>query len=94
MEITTDLVKHLAQLSRLNFNEEEIENFKSEFEKTLENIDVLQSVDTTNVQSFDKIINAKDLREDEVKSSLNVKDVILNAPKSKGTSIVVPKVVE
>ncbi len=41
MEITTDLVKHLMSLSRLNFNDDEIENFKEEFAKTLSQIDEL-----------------------------------------------------
>lgn len=94
MEITTELVKHLAELSRLNFNDEEIENFKSEFKKTLTNIDELQTVDTKNVKNFDKIVDAKNLREDEIKQGLNPQDVIKNAPKSKGYNIVVPKVVD
>ena len=94
MEITTDLVKHLANLSRLNFSEEELESFKTEFEKTLENIDQLQSVDITNVQNFDKIVDARNLRNDEIKQSLDPKDVVKNSPKSKGNSIVVPKVVD
>ena len=94
MEITTELVKHLAELSRLNFNDEEIENFKFEFEKTLANIDELQTVDTNNVKNFDKIVDAKNLREDETKQGLNPQDVIKNAPKSKGYNIVVPKVVD
>ena len=94
MEITTNLVKHLADLSRLNFNEEEIENFKSEFEKTLKNIDELQSVDTTFVKSQNRIVDARNLREDVIEQGLDIKSVVKNAPKSKGSSIVVPRVVE
>jgi len=94
MKITTELVKHLANLSRLNFSETELEEFKNEFAKTLNQIDELQSVDTTNVETFTKIINARDLREDEVKLSLNVSDVIKNAEKSARGMIVVHKVVE
>lgn len=94
MEITTDLVKHLANLSRLNFNDEEIENFKNEFAKTLNQIDELQSVDTTNVETFSRMVNAKQLREDEEKSSLSVSDVIKNSKNSARGMIVVPKVVE
>lgn len=94
MEITTDLVKHLAELSRLNFNDEEIENFKGEFAKTLSQINELQNVDTTNVKNHDRVINAKDLREDETKQGLSIQNVIKNAPQSKGSCIVVPKVVD
>ncbi len=94
MEITTDLVKHLANLSRLNFNDEELENFKEEFTKTLAQIDELQSVKTENVETYSKIINAKDLREDEVKESLSVSEVIKNAEKSARGMVIVPRVVE
>ena len=94
MEITTDLVKHLMSLSRLNFNDEEIENFKEEFAKTLSQIDELQSVNTDDVETFNKIINAKNLREDEVKPSLSVQEVIKNSEKSARGMIVVPRVVE
>ena len=94
MEITTDLVKHLMSLSRLNFNDEEIENFKEEFAKTLSQIDELQSVNTDDVETFNKIINAKNLRQDEVKPSLSVQEVIKNSEKSARGMVVVPRVVE
>lgn len=94
MEITTDLVKHLMSLSRLNFNDDEIENFKEEFAKTLSQIDELQSVNTDDVETFNKIINAKNLREDEVKPSLSVQEVIKNSEKSARGMVVVPRVVE
>lgn len=94
MEITTDLVKHLMSLSRLNFNDEETENFKEEFAKTLSQIDELQSVNTDDVETFNKIINAKNLREDEVKPSLSVQEVIKNSEKSARGMVVVPRVVE
>lgn len=94
MEITTNLIKHLANLSRLNFTENEIENFKGEFERTLKQIDELQSVDTENIETFNKTIKAQELREDIVKESLPNEKVILNAPKKSRGAIVVPKVVE
>ena len=94
MEITTELVKHLANLSRLNFNEDEIENFKKEFTQTLNQIDELQSVDTENVEFYNRIIDAEDLREDVVKPSLTNEEVLKNAPKKSRGAIVVPKVVE
>lgn len=94
MEITTELVKHLANLSRLNFNEEEIENFKKEFTQTLNQIDELKSVDTENVEFYNRIIDAEDLREDVVKPSLTNEEVLKNAPKKSRGAIVVPKVVE
>ena len=94
MEITTDLIKHLANLSRLNFNDEEIENFKQEFERTLEQINEIQSVETQSVESYDRTIKAQNLREDEIKPSLTTEEVVFNAPKKSRGAIVVPKVVD
>ena len=94
MEITTELVKHLANLSRLNFSEEELENFKNEFTQTLNQIDELQTVNTENVEFYNRIIDAEDLREDLVKPSLTNEAVLKNAPKKSRGAIVVPKVVE
>ena len=94
MEITTDLVKHLANLSRLNFSEEEIVNFKEEFTKTLQQIDELQSVNTENIITNAKVVNAKDLREDEIKESLSTEEVIFNAAKKSRGAIIVPKAID
>ncbi|MBE5746327.1 MAG: Asp-tRNA(Asn)/Glu-tRNA(Gln) amidotransferase subunit GatC [Clostridiales bacterium] len=94
MEITIDLVKHLANLSRLNFSDDELENFKNEFVQTLNQIDELQSVDTDNVVPYSNLIDAEDLREDTIKPSLSNEEVLKNAPKKSRGAIVVPKVVE
>ena len=94
MEITTELVKHLASLSRLNFSEAEIEEFKTDFAKTLNQIDELQSVDTTNIETFSRVINARDLQDDNIQTSLSVSEVIKNAEKSARGMIEVPRVVE
>ena len=91
MEITTELVKHLATLSRLEFNDEELENFKREFAQTLEKVDQIEKCDLTGVKISDEFLDAKtELRPDEIKLGLNVKDVLKDAPDSLGNSILVP----
>ena len=94
MEITEELVKHLATLSRLNFTDDEIKEFKDDFKRTLNQIDELQEVNTDNIETFSKIIDAETLREDIVKDSLKVEDAVKNASKKTSTSFVVPKIVE
>ncbi len=91
MEITTELVNHLAELSRLEFTQEETENFKQEFAKTLSQVDKLASADLSKVVLKDEMLDAKtELRPDEKKQGLSVKDVTKNAPDSLGNSILVP----
>ncbi|MGD9900985.1 MAG: Asp-tRNA(Asn)/Glu-tRNA(Gln) amidotransferase subunit GatC [Spirochaetales bacterium] len=95
MEITTKLVKHLANLSKLEFTDEEIENFKGEFAKTLSYVDTLQKIDTNRVKSTSNKLNAEfDLREDIVKDSLPQQEILKGAPKAGSGMFAVPKIVE
>ena len=91
MEITTNLVKHLAELSRIEFSDEEMESFKQEFAKTLQQVDKIESADVSGVQEYEKMLSAEtELRPDEIKQGLTVKQVTKNAPDSLGNSILVP----
>lgn len=91
MEITTQLVNHLATLSRLEFTQQELENFKKEFASTLEQVDKIEKANTDNVQIKESLLNAEfDLRQDDGSNCLNVKDAVKNAPKSLGNSVLVP----
>ena len=95
MEITTELVNHLAELSRLEFNEQETENFKNEFEKTLNQIEALENADTTGVEMQSTILNAEtELKDDIPHQSLSRAEAIKNAPDTMGASISVPMMVE
>ena len=95
MEITTELVNHLAELSRLEFSAEETENFKDEFAKTLNQIEALEKADTTNVEMQSTILNAEtELKEDKPHQSLQKVDAIKNAPETMGSSIAVPMMVD
>ena len=95
MEITTELVKHLANLSRLKFSSEELENFKHEFEKTMEHVDKLQSVDTSKVNENTRTLNAKtELRVDEVKESLKQEVALQEAPEKAYGMFRIKKIVE
>lgn len=95
MEITTDLVKHLANLSRLKFSSEELENFKHEFAKTMEHMDKLQSVDTSSVDEHARTLDANnELRADEVKDSLKQELALKEAPEKAYGMFRIKKIVE
>lgn len=95
MEITTELVNHLAELSRLEFDEKEIENFKGEFEQTLKYIDEISSVDISGVQLESKTADAQqDLEADIPHISLSKDEVVKDAPDTMGSSIAVPMMVD
>lgn len=91
MEITNELVEHLSTLSRLEFEPEQKEKFKNEFSNILTEIDKINKVDLENIKIDCDALDAKtELRKDEVKQGLQVKEVVKNAPKSLGNSILIP----
>ena len=95
MEITTELVNHLAELSRIEFTSDETENFKNEFAKTLKQIEALDSAEIDNIVLESSALDAKtELKADEAAISLKKEDVIKNAPDTMGSSIAVPMMVD
>ena len=95
MEITTQLVEHLAELSRIEFTAEETENFKNEFQKTLQQIDALEKADTNGIELKLNLLDAEtEIKEDIAHQSLSKNDAIKNAPDSFGSSVAVPLMVD
>ena len=95
MEITTELVKHLAELSRLEFDDEQTQNFKVEFEQTLQQMQTLQKVDTSGVELKQKKLNAQtELSPDTAVAGIKRDDIAKNAPETIGASVAVPIIVD
>ncbi len=95
MPLTSDEVKKIAHLARLDFSEEELLAYTQELSKILDYFQELQRVDTSSVTpTFHPLKKKTPLREDEVRSFENRKGLLENAPELKETSIIVPKVVK
>ncbi len=94
MEITEKDIKHLASLSRLEFNDDEIEKFSSEFSSIIDYVNQLQKVDTSNITDKTPIREFDELRDDNIKSSLPNEKIVENAPKKYNGYFVAPTVVE
>ena len=94
MALTREEVLKIAKLSKLSFEEKEIEKFQIELNDILGYIDMLNEVDTSTVEPLVYINEAvNNFREKEEKTSLEITKVLLNAPESAENAIVVPKVV-
>ena len=94
MALTKEEVLKIAKLSKLAFEEKEIEKFQIELNDILGYIDMLNEVDTSKVEPLvyiNDVVN--NFREKEEKTSLEITKVLLNAPESAENAIVVPKVV-
>lgn len=94
-EINKELVKYVAKLSRLEFEEMEIESFTDKFRKILEYVEQLGALNVDNVPPTYHVLPVVDvMREDEEKESLSPDDVVLNAPQKSDNFFRVPRVVE
>ena len=94
MALTKEEVLKIAKLSKLSFEDKEIEKFQVELNDILKYIDMLNEVDTSKVEPLVYINESvNNFREKEEESSLEIKKVLLNAPESAENAIVVPKVI-
>ena len=94
VEITDDLVKQIARLSRLAISGEEAADLKTHFEKILSFIAGFQALDTTGIDPSIFSSEASNVdREDETRPCLPREAALANAPQSDGTYFVVPRIV-
>lgn len=101
-KITKQEVKHIADLSRLKFTDEEIEVYTEQLGNILSYMDKLNEVDTTKVDtvtniifSFKEKVNIQpQYREDVPKNSQSQEDILDNAPSKMNKFFKVEKVIE
>ncbi|MGY6562531.1 MAG: Asp-tRNA(Asn)/Glu-tRNA(Gln) amidotransferase subunit GatC [Luteibaculaceae bacterium] len=93
MQIEKELVLKLAELSKLEFSESEIELFRSDFQKMLNFVDKLNEVDVAGVEPLIFITEEfNKLRQDEAKVTISQQDALQNAPQKDTDYFRVPKV--
>jgi aspartyl-tRNA(Asn)/glutamyl-tRNA(Gln) amidotransferase subunit C len=95
MAVSKDEVKYIASLSKLEFDESELEDFTKEFNQILNYIDKLNELDTENVEPLSHPIEKLNVfREDEHKKSVDRTEALKNAPDSNDEYFKVPKVIK
>jgi len=81
MRIEREQVRHVARLARLGITEAEVEVFSRQISAILEAMDVLNELDTTNVEPTAQVTGLENvLRDDVVRPSLPRELVLANAP--------------
>ncbi len=76
--LTDEDIRHIAKLARLQLSEEEVKKFAKELTSILEYIDVLNELDTENVEPTAQVTGLSNVfREDEAKESEATKDELL-----------------
>ena len=95
MKLSREEVLHIARLARLGLDEAEIDRLQEQLSLLLENFEVLQQVDTTDVQPTSHSITLQSvMREDDVAPSLSPGDVLANAPRREGDCFKIRAVLE
>ena len=95
VEITDKLVDDLAHLSRLNFNDAEREEIKSDLQQMIAFVEQLNEIDTTGVAPLLHITPRENVfREDVVVQTTSREEALQNVPDHDEKYIRVPKVIK
>ncbi len=95
MNIDKETLAKIAHLSRLEINEKDTDKMLKDMSSMLTFVEKLNEVNTDGVEpltTMSQEVNA--LREDVAKPSLNLQEVLQNAPKKDDQFFRVPKVLE
>lgn len=87
------MTKHLAELSKLAFTDEELAKMTKDMTDIISIMDKVCDFDTSKKPYSLDAVNYDDLRRDEFKNSYPTEKIISNAKNVKNNSFVVPKVV-
>ena len=82
MKLSHEEVRHIVLLARLGLSEEETERFRAQLSDILENFEILQEVDTTDVPPTAHVIEMENItRDDETAPSCLQNEILANAPR-------------
>lgn len=94
MEVNNALIENLANLARLDFNEEEKEEIKKDLQRMISFVEKLNELDTEGVEPLLHMTDETNvLRDDEIGGSITREAALQNAPSTDGVYFKVPKVI-
>ncbi len=90
-KLSREEVLHVAHLARINLEEEEIEKFRVQLKKLMDDIDKIKEVkDYDEDLMISPVEYNTELRPDEEGKMLDYKEVMKNVPHSTGNFVEVP----
>lgn len=90
--LTEEQVLHVANLARLNVNQEEITKYGIQLKDILTEINKINNVNITGDIMISSCDNHNMYKEDEVKKGITKEEMFSNAKNNDGEYIIVPKV--
>ena len=95
MKITDTVVKNIADLTQLTFDEDELASIRTSMSDILELVEQMQQVDTTGVEPMSNPLDATQrLRKDAVTEENQRETYQRIAPETEDGLYLVPKVIE
>ena len=95
MNINTELVDYISELSRLELQCGEKQAMTAQLEQIIAYMDVLNKLDTKGVEPMSHVFPVKNvLREDQVESSQDRAELLAGAPVPDDEAFLVPKAVD
>ncbi|MBR7554036.1 Asp-tRNA(Asn)/Glu-tRNA(Gln) amidotransferase subunit GatC [Allobacillus sp. GCM10007491] len=94
-KISTEDVKHVANLARLAITDEEAEKYSEQLSSIINFSEQLSEVDTSNVKPMTHVLDMKNVfREDEPKDWITKEEALKNAPDKADGQFRVPSILE
>lgn len=94
MDVDEDLVRHVARLARLELTDDEVSAMAPQLNGILHYVEQVQRIDVDDHADPATCapVTLRDLRADEPQETLDVHDVLRQAPATDGSFFVVPHV--
>lgn len=93
--ISKEEVRHVTNLARLTFSEEDEQKFTTQLDAIIGYAELLNELDTTNVEPTYHVLDLKNvMREDIPEKGLPREEVLKNAPDHQDGQVRVPSVLE
>ena len=95
MKVDKELIDKIANLAKLEFDDQSIEKIKNDLEKILNFVDKLNEIETKNVEPLIYINEeVNNLRDDDIQASIHQEDALKNAPHKDSDYFKVPTVLK
>ena len=95
MSLTLKEVEHIATLARLELTGEQKTRYREQLSAILDYVAKLQELDTANIlPTVGGSVTQMPLRADETRPSLNVDELLANAPQQSDNQFKIPPVFE
>jgi aspartyl-tRNA(Asn)/glutamyl-tRNA(Gln) amidotransferase subunit C len=95
MALSREDVRHVAELARLDFSDEEEARMAEEMSQILDYVEKLDELDTSGVPPMSHVLDVTNVyREDEIEQRIDQEQALAPAPEADGEHFLVPQVID